>query len=108
MPIIRPWRRRSKGMAAFSTSSSVAAAPLAKKPAPIHPIRLSEVTSSAETITTRRQRPAPIQSWASETACAVVAQAALIWVLGPRAPISSANCECPIDNTRSRKRRSKT
>ena len=46
MPIIMPCRRRSKGIAASSTTSSVAAAPLARKPAPIHPIRWSEVTSS--------------------------------------------------------------
>ena len=39
MPMIMPWRRRSKGMAASSTTSSVAAAPLARKPAPIHSIR---------------------------------------------------------------------
>ena len=57
---------------------------------------------------TRLQRPAWIQSSANDTACVVLAQAELIWVLGPRAPMNSANCECPIDRTRSRKRRSKT
>ena len=62
MPMIMPCRRRSKGMAASSTTSSVAAAPLARKPAPIHPIRWSEVTSSAEMMITRLHRPARIQS----------------------------------------------
>ena len=65
------------------------------------------MTSSAEMTITRRQRPARIQSSASATACVVLAQAELICVLGPRAPMNSANCECPIDKTRSRKRRSK-
>ena len=40
-------------------------------------------------------------------ACVVLAHAALICVFGPRAPISSANWECPIESTRNRKRRSK-
>ena len=53
MPRIIPWRRRSNGTAASSTSSSVAAAPDARKPAPIQPSRLSDVTSSAATTTTR-------------------------------------------------------
>ena len=108
MPIIMPWRRRSKGTAASSTTSSVAAAPLARKPAPIHSIRWSEVTSSAEMTITRLHRPAWIQSSASATACVVLAQAELICVLGPRAPMNSANCECPMDKTRNRNRRSKT
>ena len=106
MPMIIPWRRRSNGSAASSTTSSVAAAPEARKPEPIQPIIVSEVASSAATITTRRQRPARIQSSASAMACVVLAQAELIWVFGPRAPISSANCEWPIDSTRNRKRRS--
>ena len=106
--MIMPCRRRSKGMAASSTTSSVAAAPLARKPAPIHPIRLSVVMSSAEMTITRRHRPARIQSSASATAWVVLAQAELIAVFGPRAPMNSANCECPIDNTLNRKRRSKT
>jgi hypothetical protein len=37
MPTIMPWRRRSNGVAAsLHDVSSVAAAPLARKPAPIH------------------------------------------------------------------------
>ena len=107
MPSSIPWRRRSNGSAASSTTSSVAAAPEARKPAPSHPSMVSEVASSAATTTTRRQRPARIQSSASETACVVLAQAEFTCVLGPRAPISSANWECPIDRTRNRKRRSK-
>ena len=107
MPRIIPWRRRSNGSAASSTNSSVAAAPEARKPEPTHGSSVSEVTSSAATITTRRQRPARIQSSAIETACVVLAHAALICVFGPRAPISSASWECPIESTRNRKRRSK-
>jgi hypothetical protein len=106
MPMIIPWRRRSNGSAASSTTSSVAAAPDARKPAPIHPSIVSEVASSAATTTTRLQRPARIQSSASATAWVVLAQAALTCVFGPRAPISSANCEWPIERTRNRKRRS--
>ena len=106
MPRIIPWRRRSNGSAASSTTSSVAAAPEARKPAPSQPSSVSEVASSAATTTTRRQRPARIQSSASATACVVLAHAELICVLGPRAPISSANCEWPIESTRNRKRRS--
>ena len=107
MPRIIPWRRRSNGSAASSTTSSVAAAPEARKPEPTHGSSVSEVTSSAATITTRRQRPARIQSSAIATACVVLAHAALICVFGPRAPISSASWECPIESTRNRKRRSK-
>jgi len=81
-----------EGRAAFSSTSSVVAAPEAKKPAPIHSSRLSEVTSSAPMTSTRRQRPARIQSSAMPTAMVVEAQAALTWVLGPRMPSSSANC----------------
>ena len=55
---------------------------------------------------TRRQRPARIQSSASATACVVLAHAALTCVFGPRAPMSSANWEWPIESTRNRKRRS--
>ena len=62
MPRIIPWRRRSKGSAASSTTSSVAAAPEARKPAPIQPSSVSDVASSAATTITRRQRPARIQS----------------------------------------------
>ena len=83
MPRIIPWRRLSNGSAASSTTSSVAAAPVARKPAPIHSSSVSEVTSSAATITTRRQRPARIQSSASATAWVVLAQAALTCVFGP-------------------------
>ena len=78
MPRTSPWRRRSKGRAASSARSSVAAAPLAKKPDPIHSIILSLVTSSAVTQMTRLQRPALIQSWARERAWVPEAQAALI------------------------------
>ena len=107
IPRIIPWRRTSNGSAASSTTSSVAAAPDARKPEPTQGISVSEVTSSAATTSTRRQRPARIQSSASEIACVVLAHAELIWVFGPRAPISSAICECPIESTRKRKRRSK-
>ena len=41
IPISVPWRRRSNGSAASSTLSSVATAPVARKPEPIHSIRLS-------------------------------------------------------------------
>ncbi len=41
------------------------------------------------------------------TAWVPLAQAELIWVLGPRAPMSSANCECPIASSLKRNRRSK-
>ncbi len=64
------------------------------------------MTSSPATMTTRRQRPARIQSSARAMACVVLAQAEFTWVFGPRAPMISANCECPIDKTRNRKRRS--
>ena len=106
MPRIIPWRRRSNGTAASSTSASVAAAPDARKPEPIQPSSTSDVTSSAAMMTTRSHRPARIQSSASAMAWVVLAHAALTWVFGPRAPIISANCECPIDRTRNRKRRS--
>ena len=107
IPTIMPCRRRSNGVAASSTESSVAAAPEARKPEVTHGSRLSLVTSSAATTTTRRQRPARIQSSASDSAWVVLAQAALICVLGPRAPMISANCECPMDRHRNRNRRSK-
>ena len=107
MPMSVPWRRRSNGSAASSTRSSVAPAPLAMKPAPIHSIRASLVTLSAATTTTRRQRPARIQSSARAMPDAVEAQATLTWVLGPRAPMYSANWLWPIVRMRSRKRRSK-
>ena len=93
MPRIIPCRRRSKGSAASSTLSSVAAAPTARKPEPIHCSIPSLVTSSPATMTTRSHRPARIQSSATATACVVLAQAALSWVLGPRAMMYSANCE---------------
>ena len=105
-PTTMPWRRRSNGVAASSTRSSVAAAPEARKPAVTHGIRWVPVASSAETTTTRRHRPARIQSSASESACVALAQAAFTWVFGPRAPMISANWECPIDSARNRKRRS--
>ena len=108
MPTIMPWRRRSNGVAASSTLASVAAAPLARKPLVIHGISASPVASSAATTMTRRQRPARIQSSASASACVVDAQAALTCVFGPRAPISSANCEWPMASTRNRNRRSKS
>ena len=47
-----------------------------------------------------------IQSSARATAWVVLAHAALTWVLGPRAPMYSANCECPIESTLKMKRRS--
>ena len=106
-PMIIPCLRRSKGRAASSTTASVAAAPLARNPDPTQGSRVSEATSSAETTTTRRQRPALIQSSATHSAWEVLAQAAFTCVFGPRAPMSSANCECPMDRTRNRKRRSK-
>ncbi len=85
----------------------MAAAPEARNPLAIQGINASPVTSSAETTTTRRQRPARIQSSASDRAWVVEAQAALTCVFGPRAPMISANWLCPIDRTRNRKRRSK-
>ena len=93
IPRIIPWRRRSNGVAASSTESSVAAAPEARKPEATQGRSRSVVTSSAETTTTRRQRPARIQSSAREIAWVVLAHAALICVLGPRAPMISANWE---------------
>ena len=57
------------------------------------------MTSSAAMTRTRSQRPARIQSSAMATAWVVLAHAALICVFGPRAPMSSANWECPIDRT---------
>ncbi len=86
--------------------SSVAAAPTARKPEPIQGKSSSPVTLSAAMISTRRQRPARIQSSAMEVAWAVLAQAALTWVLGPRAPMYSANWEWPMARMRNRKRRS--
>ena len=68
IPTSMPWRRRSKGVAASSTFSSVAAAPLARKPEPTQGRSTSEETSSADTITTRRQRPVAIQSSANAMA----------------------------------------
>ena len=96
MPTSIPCRRRSKGRAASSSTASVAAAPEARKPAPIHCMRRSELAASAETTITRRQRPARIQSSARPMAWVVLAQAALTCVFGPRAPMCSANCEWPI------------
>ena len=107
-PMIMPCRRRSNGVAASSTRSSVAAAPEARKPVPTQGMSCSPVASSAEMTMTRRARPERIQSSAIETAWVVLAQAALTCVLGPRAPMISANCECPIDSTRKRNRRSKS
>ncbi len=106
IPTTMPWRRRSNGVATSATTSSVAAAPEARKPEPTQGSRTSLLTSSADTTTTRRQRPARIQSSASETAWVVLAQAALIWVFGPRAPIISANCEWPMARQRKMNRRS--
>ena len=106
-PTIMPCRRASNGVAASSTTSSVAAAPEARNPEATHGSSRSLETASAAMTTTRRQRPERIQSSAIETACVVDAHAALIWVLGPRAPMISANCECPIGSARNRKRRSK-
>ena len=107
MPMSIPWRRRSNGRAASSTFSSRAAAPEATKPAPIHSMRWSDVASSAPMTRTRRARPARIQSSAIEIACVVEEQAALTCVFGPRAPMSSANWEWPIERIWKRKRRSK-
>ncbi len=105
-PTIIPCRRRSNGVAASSTRSSVAAAPVARNPEVTQGSRCSPVASSAETMTTRLHRPARIQSSATESACVVLAQAALTWVFGPRAPMISANWLCPIDRTRNRNFRS--
>ena len=105
-PTTMPCRRRSNGVAASSTRSSVAAAPDARKPAVTHGSRCSPVASSAETTTTLRHRPARIQSSARDRAWVVLAHAALICVFGPRAPMISANWEWPIDRARKRKRRS--
>ena len=107
IPMMRPWRRRSKGRAASSTRASVAAAPEARKPDANHGNMWSVVMSSAVTTMTRRHLPAWIQSLASATACVPVEHAALVAVLGPRAPMYSANCEWPMDRTWKRKRRSK-
>ena len=93
MPRIIPCRRWSNGVAASSTTSSVAAAPEARNPDASHGSRASELASSADTTITRRQRPARIQSSASAVAWVVLAQAALTCVFGPRAPMISANCE---------------
>ena len=101
-----PWRLRSNGSAASSTASSVAAAPEARNPAPIQSSRVSLVTSSAATTTTRSHLPARIQSSAIATAWVVLAHAAFTWVFGPRAPMYCANWECPIDSTRKRNLRS--
>ena len=106
IPSSVPWRRRSNGSAASLTLSSVAAAPVARKPAPIHPSSFSLVVLSAPTTTTRRHRPARIQSSASEMPWAVLAQAALTCAFGPRAPTYSANWLWPIVSTRKRNRRS--
>ena len=78
-----------------------------RNPAPIHSSKLSLVTLSPATMITRLHRPAPIQSCASDTACVVLAQAEFSCVLGPRAPMCSANCECPIARMRNRNRLSK-
>ena len=96
MPRIIPCRRRSKGSAASVTSSLVVAAPLARKPAPIHSSSASSVTSSAPTTSTRSARPVRIQSSAMAMAWVVLAQAALTWVFGPRAPRSCASWLWPI------------
>ena len=77
------------------------------KPAPNHSMSASLVTLSAATTTTRRHRPARIQSSARAMPDAVEAQATFTWVLGPRAPMYSANWLWPMVRTRSRKRRSK-
>ncbi|TPW19582.1 MAG: hypothetical protein FD126_2542 [Elusimicrobia bacterium] len=90
MPMIMPLRRRSKGRAASLTTSLVVAAPEAKKPVPSHDIMLGLVTSSAETTSTRLQRPVRIQSSAMPTAWVVEAQAALTWVQGPLARMNWA------------------
>jgi hypothetical protein len=107
IPTISPWRRRSNGIASSSTTSPVAADPEARKPEPNHPNRLSEVMSSAERTITRRQRPVRIQSLAIPRACVPLEQAPLVDVFGPRAPMYSANWECPMERTRNRNRRSK-
>ena len=93
IPTIIPLRRRSNGKAAFATSPCVVAAPEAKKAVKIHSLTLSFVMSSALITITRLQRPTRIQSCATEIACAVEAQAALIAVAGPRARIHWQKCE---------------
>ncbi len=107
-PMIMPCRRLSNGVAASSTRSSVAAAPVDRNPAVTHGASSSLLTSSAVMMSTRRHRPARIQSSASETAWVVLAQAELTWMFGPRAPTSSANWACPKARTRKMNRRSKT
>ena len=102
------FQRKELGSGPAAQSPSVAAAPLARKPAPIHSRRWSLVGLSAAITTTRRQRPARIQSSASAKAWVVLAQAELTWVFGPRAPMVSANCACAMGRTRNRKRRSKS
>ena len=88
-PRMVPLRRLSNGSAACSTSPSVVAAPLAKS-LNNQGIMVSLVTLSAPITTTRRQRPSRIQSSARAMACIVDAQALLMRVLGPRAPMNSA------------------
>ncbi len=96
IPTIIPLRRRSNGKAALVTSASVVAAPEARNAVKIHSFTLSFVMSSALMTMTRLQRPIRIQSCATEMACAVEAQAALIAVAGPRARIHWQKCECAI------------
>ena len=69
----------------------MACAPAAAKPDPIQVIISSLVESSALTTMTRSQRPVANQSSAMEIAEGVDAQALLIAVFGPRAPIDWAN-----------------
>jgi hypothetical protein len=81
MPRIIPWRRvRTEEARPPSTLSEVVAAPVTRKPAPIHSRSVSFVTSSAadDDRRARRDRPASSPS-AIEIACVVDAQAALIW-----------------------------
>ena len=106
MPMIMPWRRRSNGMAASSTTSSVAAAPLARKPGaePLDQMVGCDVVRRDHDHAAAPPGADPVLGHGD--ACVVLAQAALICVLGPRAPMNSANCEWPMDKTRNRKRRS--
>ena len=102
-PIINPCLFLPNGRAAFWTSSSVVTPPATRKPDPIQGNRCSLEASSAAITITLLHRPVLIQSSAIPTAWVVEAQAALIWVLGPFALMSWANCECPIDRILKRK-----
>jgi hypothetical protein len=106
MPSNIPCRRRSNGSAARSTTSSVAAAPVRGSPRPSTRAGVARDVVARDdhhtTAAARRgssPRPATPPAWCSRTPSSSC-------VLGPRAPIISANCECPMARMRNRKRRS--